>query len=38
MALWAVQGLGGAWGEYSVTYATLPALLGAVQLAPVKWL
>jgi Collagen triple helix repeat (20 copies) len=31
-----VQALGGAWGEYSVTYATLPALASAVQVVSVS--
>jgi hypothetical protein len=31
-----VQGVGSAWGEYSVTYATLPSLEGAVQVAQVS--
>jgi hypothetical protein len=30
-----VQPVGGAWGEYSVTYATLPSLGSAVQVVPV---
>lgn len=30
-----VQPLGGAWGEYSVTYATLPSLGSASQIVPV---
>jgi Collagen triple helix repeat (20 copies) len=31
-----VQAVGGAWGEYSVTYATLPSLGSAVQVAQVS--
>jgi hypothetical protein len=31
-----VQGVGAAWGEYSVTYATLPSLGGAVQVVQVS--
>jgi hypothetical protein len=31
-----VQAVGGAWGEYSVTYATLPSLGSAVQVASVS--
>ncbi len=31
-----VQTVGGAWGEYSVTYATLPAMGTAVQVFPVS--
>ena len=30
-----VQAIGGAWGEYSVTYATMPSLGSAVQVFPV---
>jgi hypothetical protein len=36
VGLVSVQGVGGAWGEYSVTYGTLPSLGSPVQVASVS--